>query len=295
MANVWCPYTGQTFPAGSPELSVEHVIPVSCGGHHSLTIPVCAKANSELGSVLEGYFAQHPLVAMARKHFGLRGRSGIPPIVEWPAVMHGLRGDLDLTKEKIEFRSFRNHAPFGLNVVRATSPNDKFLVEFNVDLHLVLRMGCKLALASACFLFPEAFRDFGYHEQLRHLMESEAALDQAKFMLANNNGKGFWALSWPKSLLASKVFGEWVDAVSRRRDKNVIFTFHTVSEVVLGISLFSGLFRWFFNIAKDSGGFPIGGDFELGVAIEVDLVTRQTTRTDMRSYLIERLQDQPHA
>ena len=148
-----------------------------------------------------------------------------------------------------------------------------------------MSFGAKLALGASTFLFGDTFQSHGYHNELRSLMNSSTPVDDLKFMVSTNQGKGFWALSWPKSLQTASALPPWFDAVLGQPDKNVVFTLHTTSEVILGCSILSGFYRWYFNVAKDPECFPIGGDFELGAVIDIDLKPRQFRQSSLRDYL----------
>jgi len=118
-------------------------------------------------------------------------------------------------------------------------------------------------------------------------MNSADSVDELKFCVTNNHGKGFWGTSWPVSLQTDRLFPDllFFEMLCRQDNKHVIFTLHTNSELILGISLFSGFFRWYFNIAADTHKFPIGGDFDLGAVIEIDLNRKSYQKTNLRSYL----------
>lgn len=283
MQTQWCPYTDQHLDLA--EMNDEHVIPLSLGGHNQFTIPVERVRNSELGNKIDAAISSNPLVASARRHYGLLGHTKRDPIVRWPAHHKGMNGTLDLTNEEIKFITYRSLNPHGLNLSLTPQSSDSLTSNFNFDENLILSFGAKLALGTSTFLFGDTFRNHGYHNELRSLMNSSTPIDDLKFMVSSNGGKSFWVLTWPKSLQTASVLPPWFDAVLGQPDKNFAFTLHTTSEVILGCSILSGFYRWYFNVAKDPERFPIGGDFELGAVIDIDLKPRQFRQSSLRDYL----------
>ena len=93
MQTQWCPYTDQHLDLS--EMNDEHVIPLSLGGHSQFTIPVERVINSELGNKLDAAISSNPLVASARRHYGLLGHTKSDPIVRWPTHHKGMKGTLD--------------------------------------------------------------------------------------------------------------------------------------------------------------------------------------------------------
>lgn len=285
MPTRWCPYTDQYLDL--VEMNDEHVIPLSLGGHNQFTIPVERVRNAELGSKLDAAISSSPLVASARRHYELFGHSRSDPVVRWPTHHKGMKGTLDLTNEEVKFITYRSLNPNGLNLSLTPPSSDRLTSNFTFDENIILSFGAKLALGASTFLFGDTFRNHGYHNELRALMNSPKSIDDLKFMVCTNGGRGFWALSWPRSLQTTIVFPAWFDVVLGQPDKNVVFALHTTSEVILGCSILSGFYRWFFNVARDPECFPIGGDFELGAVIDIDLKPRQFRQSNLRDYLCQ--------
>jgi hypothetical protein len=183
--------------------------------------------------------------------------------------------------------AYRSKNKYGLNISKCPEPSEKLTAKFRFDLNLILSFGCKIALGASYFLFGEVFRNWGYHNELRNLMNSGDSLGDIRFYIVNNRAKGFWGISWPVSFFTNRLFPglAFFEMLCTQNDKHIIFTLHTNSELILGISLFSGFFRWYFNIASDAQKFPIGGDFELGAVIEIDLKKNTYQKTNLRSYL----------
>jgi hypothetical protein len=100
------------------------------------------------------------------------------------------------------------------------------------------------------------------------------------------NKADFWIMSWPKTLNPS--FGEpWWRSICKKPHTHLIWTVHNSSEIIMCISLFSGQMMWFVNLSNSSYSFPIGGEFELGAVIEIDIEKKIMRQTDLRTYLSE--------
>ena len=283
MNKEWCVYTGNWYAAS--DMTNEHVIALSIGGHDSFTIRTSRSGNDRANQTLDEKVKGLPLIASFRGHYQFRGHRDNRPLVRWPSKLGDLNVNLDLSDEAIRVESFRSKGQHAINFRRAAGEADTFSSTFSLDLNLLLRFGCRLALGSAYFLFGDTFRNYGYHEELRKLMNSPAAVQDLRFRLANKKGPGFWAVSCPESSLTLGPLGPLWKALLSQQDRHCFFTLHTVAEIVLGISLFGGLFRWYFNIANDTDRFPIGGEFELGSATEIVYCPHEFRRSDLRSYL----------
>ena len=290
---IWCPYTGAEWEDKKEIINVEHIIPLSLGGHNSFTIKVNKEKNREVGTELDTKVVSFPLVLSARRHYGLIGHHKTEPKPKWPAKFAGLNGTINLAPEKPVFGAFRSKNDYGINFIRELTGGETLESKFTFDsefMNLIFSFGCKLALGASYFLFGDIFKNFGYHDELRKLMNSKKPDEDHKFLFINNKkkGNGFWVLSWPNSLRAAEAgIDAAFIAICEQEDKHIIFTAHGIKNVLLGISLFGGLFRWYFSIAKDPLQFPIGGEFELGSVIEINLINKNYIKTDMRNYLIQ--------
>ena len=283
MSTQWCPYTNKFLTPS--DLDEEHVIPRSLGGHDRFTTSVQSSENSALGGKLDAAISSHPIVSSARRHYGLLGHSKKAPPVRWPAYYKNLKGTLDLTGDKFDFITYRGLNPYGINFNQRLTAGSRFFVDIEFDENITLSFGSKIALGAANFFFGDVFRRHGYHDELRCLLNSPAAAEHARRMVKINQGRGFWAVSWPKSHKVSGVLPAWFDAILGQPDKNVVFTLHTTSELILGCSILSGFYRWYFNIAKRPNEFPIGDDFDLGAVVEIDLKSNEFSQSNLRDYL----------
>lgn len=286
--NIWCPYSNNV--VSESEASNEHIIPLSLGGSNQFTIDVSSEANSGIASRLDSEFGKLEIICSARRHFALKGRSGRNPEVRWPIEIQGMKGSLDLTSDSPTFISKRSHNPYGINIDRKLVEKAVAKTRLTFDANMMFSFACKVALGTGQYFFPEVFRNYGHHEHLRAFMNSDCSIDELKHLQTFGSSR-FWALPWPHSLQAPSKFEPWLELIHRRKDKHVIFTLHTTSEILLGMSLFSGLFPYYFQLSGESQKFPIGGDFELGAVVELDMSTKSFKRSNLRDYLFGRYKE----
>lgn len=281
----WCVYTNKIID--NNQCNIEHIIPKSIGGHNKLTIKVDKVKNSELGNLLDCKITDHPFMLMKRNHFNLRGYSKKPVKYIWNGNMNGLKGTIDLRNQDILFKTFRNLNKYGLNVSKSIR-GENITSEISYDENTLISFGAKLVLGIGKYLYGDIFKKYGFHNELRDLMNSENSLNKMKFIHLNPDTKRFWIVN-PLKYLDTRVkttFEPWMNEILSQSEKHVIFTMHTRSEIIVGISLFgSTLDTWICNIGKNSLKFPIGGNFELGRVIEINLKTKEFLEIDLRSYL----------
>jgi hypothetical protein len=276
----WCVYTGKFHD--SSEMTDDHILSLSMGGLDVFTIRCSKEGNLHVNKTLDEKFARQPFVANLRRALQFKSHRKKQSLVRWDATIADLKASLDMSGDAIQVDSFRSSGPNAINV-RQAADGKIFRTEFIFDTDLILRYGCRLALGTGYYLFGDVFREYGYHDELRGLMNSKTAMSDLKFRLANYKPIGFWANSWPHSLGFGKPL---YPALCSQQERHLFFTQHGRAETVLGISLFSGLFVWYFNISKDPDKFPIGGDFDLGSATEIAFRPHEFKRWDFRSYLL---------
>jgi hypothetical protein len=194
----WCVYTGLWHRPN--EMTDDHVLPLSLGGHDRFTIRASKRGNSHVNRTLDENMKAHPLLANIRRLKGLHGHRPTRPVIRWASKVGDQDTYLNLSEPQIHIESFRSQGTHALNMRQAVQGLSEFPVRFDFDLNLLLRFGCRLALGTSYHLFGDAFREYGYHEELRSLMDSDNVWRDLRFRLANKRGPGFWALGWPHSL-----------------------------------------------------------------------------------------------
>lgn len=281
----WCPYTNIYLNENNS--SIEHIIPKSIGGHNKLIIKVEKTRNNELGKELDCKITDHPIMLMIRNNYNLKGYSKNPIKYVWNASVNGLKGRIDLRNKNILFKTYRNLNEYGLNISKKIT-NERISVKINYDENVLISFGSKMALGIGKYFYKDIFKNYGFHNELRELMNCKQSLNKLKSFTLYSEKNKFWIIN-PLKYIDSRIqktFEPWMNVILSQREKHIIFTLHTQSEIVLCISLFGlPLNTWLFNIAKDPLKFPIGGNFELGRIIEIDLKSKKIFEVDLRTYL----------
>lgn len=289
MSSLWCAYTGHYYD--QLEFNREHVLPLTLGGTDNFAIRANKKENARLGTLLDQQFANLPLISHARRYYELTGHRKIKPKTKWTGNVFGLEGTVDFSGEKITFTSYRKENKHGINLSLPLLHQQELTSSLAFDLNLICSYGAKLALGSGWLLYRDVFREYGYHEELRTLMNSSNADEiltaKNKMYCLTQKPNGFWGLNWPRSL-GNHIGEAWCEPICKQQDKHLIWTLLNANEVVMCVSLFSGLFRWYFNISSSPRHFlykdPL---YDLGCVLEIDLKTKTVRRQSLREHLQE--------
>lgn len=277
----WCVYTGRWHPV--LEMTDDHVIPLSIGGHDSLVVRASKPGNELMNRLLDEKVRANPLIAyMTKLGHSTRRRRRVAP-VRWKATVGGVAGRVNLSTPRFEFETHRSDQKFSLNNSRELR-GETFTAQLQIDVNMMLSFACRLALGAALYLFGDAFREFGYHERLRALATSPTSVDDLRFQMVNHVEPGaFWAFPWPYS---TRDFNPRWYALTRSTKGHLMFTQRARNETILGISLFGGVFDWTFNLSNHPERFPVGGP-ELGTVVEIN-EKGQFARSTLLSYLVDR-------
>lgn len=234
----------------SDDLSLEHVIPLSLGGHNSFCIQADRTTNNALGSHVDAPVASDFLIMLDRQKHDMRGHSKLPPV---PVAKHST---FENQKVQVAF----NPDGFSLFDVRKRKklPPEQFSGKtitaggIRISLDAFLRFTAKTALSAGYFTYGSQFIDQVDHEQARVVM-SASSLDSI-----NSDVRAF-------------------DRFSQIEDDDhlimrLLLTQHTHSGVLLipGYDCFGvavgilGNFIGFINIPAPGHTLPNHGDFDLG-------------------------------
>lgn len=167
--SVWCPYTGRLIPWS--DTSPEHVVPLSLGGVNEFCIRTEKKANSDLGSRVDGPLAAEFRVKQRRNRLAMAGHSGKHPVVKLK------RSELE-TGEPVQVTLDRGD-------VRVWSPRRKQYISVGSDVPIrsswtmhvdtSVRFAAKVALSAGYFVYRDLFRQAVAHEEIRFLMDFDRA------------------------------------------------------------------------------------------------------------------------
>lgn len=173
MATIWCPYLGANIDEA--ESNPEHIIPGILGGTNTFTIRVHRGKNHDLGTRLDQSMARVPLITTAIAHYDLQGHHRKTATVHWPAEVRGYAGKVIFTKDHVRFDSFRSFNEYGLNISQPLG-SEHYESHLQFDRNLLLSFAAKVALGTGWYFFGDVFRDYGYHNELRSLMDSDEAV-----------------------------------------------------------------------------------------------------------------------
>lgn len=198
-----CPYLGTPVPAD--EFTDEHIFPHAIGGSLDYSIRVSKKANSELGTRLDGPLVDSPLIQALRLVHGVRSRAGEPawklPATHTPT---GKRATITFRADEtnVEIHGPISRSDDGLHVSVVCSPEQderilkqflagqvdrgrlvqlleetslagEYRVEPHVDAGLLVRAMLKIALATAYECLGESVLSDSVIEKCRQAIFAE--------------------------------------------------------------------------------------------------------------------------
>jgi len=256
----------------SSDLSVEHVIPLSLGGHNGFTVPADRVLNNTVAAKLDGAVANDFLVLFDRRDADSRGYSGQPPLPR------AKRSELDGRPVQVSF------GQDGLSVFDARDRRVLDRGEFGgkevkvggirIGLDDSIRFVAKVALSAGYFTYGEAFRQQVDHEQARLIM-------MADDLETINPNVRLWERWQPVEDEAHRVF--WL-MTSQRKESTVILT---PSPDSLGVSVgILGTFMGFINIPAPGHQLVNDGDYRMGhvIAIQDGALLRRSFRSALDDY-----------
>jgi hypothetical protein len=165
---VYCPYTDRDLSVD--ETSPEHVIPLSLGGVDEITIPVCGRFNSTIGSKVDGALANDFLVMTKRDRYCVKGHSGREPVfVVKNSADAGTGEPLQVSLGQRE--GLRIWSPLE-GRFRTESGPSSVSIKINLDVDVALRFVAKVALSAGYFVYGDLFRNKVKHREFRAIMNN---------------------------------------------------------------------------------------------------------------------------
>ena len=160
----------------SDDLSLEHIIPMSLGGHDSLSIFVDRKENNGPASTVDSGIANDFLMMFARRGMNAVGHSKKAPE---PRVKNGLLSDgtkvqITFAKEGIQIFDARKRKYLSQEEL----PSSTFTLEgVTFDTEADIKFVAKTSLAAGMYVYGEEFRTFALHDGPRKIMHSDCLRD----------------------------------------------------------------------------------------------------------------------
>lgn len=164
---IYCPYTDRDIERTAA--SEDHIIPMSLGGCNQFTILADRKANSTIGTEIEGGLSKDFFTSAARVAHDARGQSRKQPTIRTRhARLEGSDVPYSVTLARDGLRVFDP-----INKIHV-HPSGPVRMQFQLDLDAFkdsrMRFIAKIALGFGHSHFGTDFRDFAAHSQLRRIL-----------------------------------------------------------------------------------------------------------------------------
>ncbi|MBQ8459311.1 hypothetical protein IJ541_04330 [bacterium] len=157
------------------ELNKEHIIPKKLGGQLDFSVLVSKEINSQLGSKIDAPFVNDTFVQLHSKSYNFKGHSKKVT----PALKNSI---IKETNEKVDI-SFKNnkmifHKKWSKNSPAWTKTLEQCKAKviecnFTMSQDIYVRFFAKLLLATGYYLYGDTFVQYGYHEDLRKVMNAD--------------------------------------------------------------------------------------------------------------------------
>lgn len=162
---VWCPYIGAH--VAFQESTLEHIIPLSLGGHDHFTVRVLKGENSGLGAAIDAALGKEFPIALRRIAFNVRGQSDTPPRT-------ALHNSFLPNEERVSTRFKAGEMPHVVRKGQLVDLGQEGVAHVRHE-HTIKRSNryrflAKAVLSGGYFLYREAFRQSFQHERLRQAM-----------------------------------------------------------------------------------------------------------------------------
>ena len=162
----YCPYTDEDLPDSLT--NSEHIIPLSLGGINGLEIPVCKRANSELGSTVDAKIGKELIIESARTKLMIKGHSGKPAKMYFKNAVDTESGQtVQLTISKQAGLSAKT--PY-LNPALDLPTGRQYTIPIASGTDIWLQYVAKVFLAAGYYVYGDHFRNGVNTEALRILM-----------------------------------------------------------------------------------------------------------------------------
>lgn len=253
--------------AESLDLSIEHVIPLSLGGHDSLSIKADRKINNGIAAKIDSEIANDFSVLFSRRNANAIGHSGKLPVpVAKGSMLRGKKVQVRFSKGGLEV--------FDVRTRTFLSPEEFAGEKLNVgglsfSLDAPFRFVAKTALSAGYFAYGQDFAD-----QVQH-SEARAFLTTNSLMTINPDVRAFdrFTPAADDDHLIMKLL-----ITQRQESKILLIPGYDCFGIAVGIL---GDFMGFMNIPAAGHNLRNSGDYDLGhvITITKGKVVRQSYRS----------------
>lgn len=218
-------------------LNKEHIIPKKLGGQLDLSILVSKEMNSQLGSKIDAPFVNDSFVQLHSKSYDFKGHSKkITPALRSSIIKE--------TKENVDI-SFKNNKMIFHKKWSKDSPAWTKTLEqckakviecsFTMEIDIYIRFFAKLLLGAAYYLYGNTFVQYGYHNDLRKIMNT----NDMNQIISNKSLKTKILSSFENPDAFMHIVTSDIGAF---KNYHVIWSSFYKNAVVLGVSLFGNKF-----------------------------------------------------
>lgn len=248
----YCIYTNEYLC--DDDMNVEHIIPLSLGGHDKFTISVGKKANSFLGSKVDGRLINELTMKLKQIHEGYNG--------------HSKKSKFRLKNCKSDGKpinvTFKKGGMIVYDPINKKVLNESLQIETKtqIELDTCVKFVSKVALATGYYIFGNLFIDHADHQTLRNIIFTKGVLED------HHDIKYYDRFSQPKE--EDKQDLDFVKFLFKNiKGSGVLFSFSDQSFIVhVGIG---GDYIGMVNFKADIDRFPVRtDDFRLGHVIICD-------------------------
>ncbi len=161
----------------------DHVIPLALGGTKEFAVWSEKRANSVIGSQIEGALARDPLVEFALRDSGLRGHAKKGIVPRWKKVtMDGNPIQIAWGSEKVQYWDAKQRR----ELETPEFSGKEFQANLNIKLDSCYRFVAKVGLGGGYFLYGDDFREAIDCDILRALVFSDFQTIQKEDVLRNS-------------------------------------------------------------------------------------------------------------
>lgn len=253
--------------AESTDLSIEHVIPLSLGGHDRLSIKADRKINNGIASKIDSDIANDFTVLFSRRNANAKGHSGRSPA---PIAKQS-----KLRDKKVQLRFGKSGLEVFDVLSRKLLPEEEFVGEeltaggISISLDAPFRFVGKTLLSAGYFAYGQDFVDQVMHSEARAFMTNNS------LMTVHSDARAFdrYAPAEDDKHLIMKLL------ISQRKESKILLMpGYDCFGIAVGVL---GEFMGFMNIPAPGHNLCNTGDYDLGHVITVSAgkLERQSFRS----------------
>lgn len=241
----------------SDDLSIEHVIPLSLGGHDKFSIHADRKYNNFVGSKIDGAIANDFLTLFDRDKQGAKGHSGKhpEPLAKRATLEDGTPVQVAFSSKglrvyNLKERRYLNDQEQANRTIKCSG----IVINIDADIKFV----AKVAMSAGFYAYGDLFKYNVQHEQLRKISNAER-LDQVKADV-----RLFSRFQSEDGLSTENIAMLQILQMATQRSKHscvLLIPGNDCFGVAVGIL---GTFMGMINVPANCSGMPNDGDYRQG-------------------------------